>query len=351
MGVSQDNGRTARPFEAQVVLVSGGSKGLGLLLAREYGLQGAHVIILSRNASDLDQAKARLAQWGVESTSSYVCDVRNRQAVKDLAETIETEHKGIDVLVNNAGVIEVGPVATMSEESFDDAMNTMFWGTAIPTLSFLESMRRRRSGTIVNITSVGGKVAVPHLLPYTSAKFAAVGFSEGLSAELAGTGIHVLTVVPGLMRTGSFLNALFAGKKSAEFTWFALGSSAALLSLDAEVAAKRIVKATAGRERELILSPLANLGARVNGLMPGITTRVMSAVTRVMPAATAPSTEAERGDYVMQEMNSKALDRALTWGMNAAEKVQPSESVHRARAHDAGAVALSQRETRLDGEA
>src|SRR5215470_1439142 len=81
----------------------------------------------------------------------------------------------------------------------------------------------------VNITSIGGVVSVPHLLPYTCAKFAAVGLSEGLRAELGQEGIHVTTVVPGLMRTGSYVQAHFQGQQEREFTWFALGATLPLL--------------------------------------------------------------------------------------------------------------------------
>jgi short-subunit dehydrogenase len=263
-----------------------------------------------------------------------VCDVRDRQAARDLITDLDRGSNGIDVLVNNAGVIQVGPLELLTEADFDDAMNTMFWGAVVPTLAVLNGMRRRRKGMIVNITSVGGKVPVPHMMPYTSAKFAAVGFSEALSQELAGSGVHVLTVVPGLMRTGSFLNAFLQGRKSAEFTWFSLGSSLPLVSTDAESAARRIVKATLNRERELILTPLANLGVRVHGTMPGITSTIMSLVSRVMPSSRAGGIEQERGDHVMQSMNSRGLERALSWGMNAAEQFQPVESVRRAKVRE-----------------
>jgi NAD(P)-dependent dehydrogenase (short-subunit alcohol dehydrogenase family) len=102
----------------------------------------------------------------------------------------------IDLLVNNAGEIQAGPLESMALEDFERALRIMFWGTVYPTWTVLPQMRERQSGRIVNITSIGAKVAVPHLLPYTCAKFAMIGFSEGLRAELAGKGIQVVTIAP-----------------------------------------------------------------------------------------------------------------------------------------------------------
>src|SRR5207253_3425233 len=147
----------------------------------------------------------------------------------------------VDVLINNAGVIAVGPWQTQTLDDFREMLEIQFWGVVHMTLSVLPGMVERGSGRIANVTSIGGKVSVPWLLPYNSAKFAAVGFSEGLRAEVAGDGVTVTTVVPGLMRTGSYGNALFKGKHEAELTWFALGASLPGISMDAERAARQIV--------------------------------------------------------------------------------------------------------------
>jgi short-subunit dehydrogenase len=135
----------------------------------------------------------------------------------------------------------------------------------------------------VNIASIGGKVSVPHLLPYGAAKFATVGFSEGLAAEVERDGVHVVTVIPGLMRTGSYLRAEFEGKPSEEFTWFALGSTLPLISMDAERAARRIVRAIRRGEREPILSLPAQVLARTHGLFPGSVVAALSLVNRLLP--------------------------------------------------------------------
>ncbi|HEX5368603.1 MAG TPA: SDR family NAD(P)-dependent oxidoreductase [Dehalococcoidia bacterium] len=318
-------GRSRRRAEVagRTVLITEGSKGLGLLLAREFGRLGGRVVIVARDADELELAQQRLRQWGT-AAEARICDVRDRAQIEAVVHDVESAYGGIDFLVNNAGVIEVGPLASLTVADFENAMQTMFWGTLVSVFAALGGMKRRRSGKIVNITSVGGKVSVPHLLPYSSAKFAAVGFSEGLRAELAGTGVGVVTVVPGLMRTGSFLNALFKGRTRFEFGWFSLGASLPLISADAERAAKRIVRAAIDDEPEVIITSLANFGVRFHGIAPGITTLLFSLVARLMPSGQVGVASAVPGREVMPEVS--AISPALALGIRAAREIQPPSS-------------------------
>jgi NAD(P)-dependent dehydrogenase (short-subunit alcohol dehydrogenase family) len=140
------------------------------------------------------------------------CDVTNQEQVRSGVDQA-TQHFGrVDIAVNNAGMIQVGPLATTTPEDFATALHMIFCGTFPPTRAVLPQMRARGCGHIVNITSIGGLVSAPHLLPYTCAKFAAVGLWEGLQAELGQVGIRVTTVVPGLMCTGSYVQARFKGQ-------------------------------------------------------------------------------------------------------------------------------------------
>jgi short-subunit dehydrogenase len=252
-------------------------------------------------------------------------DVSDREAVEQPIAKVTRHYGAVDVLVNNAGIIQVGPVQTMSVEDYHRALDVMFWGVVYPTLAVLPQMRARRRGRIVNITSIGGLVSVPHLLPYNCAKFAAVGFSEGLRAELARESISVTTIVPGLMRTGSAVNALMKGRREQEFTWFSLGASLPLVSMDAERAARQIVRAAKRGEAERILSIPAALLARFHGLFPGLTTNLLGLVNRVLPRpgaetpGSAPST-AERGMDVQRRVRSPLFHFATTWGRKAARR-------------------------------
>jgi NAD(P)-dependent dehydrogenase (short-subunit alcohol dehydrogenase family) len=270
--------RSRRALRGQRVLVTGGSRGLGLLLAREFRRRGCRVAICARDAAELAEAKQRLGGDVVTA----VCDVGDAAAVRSTVEDVSRQLGGIDVLVNNAGQIEVGPLDQLREEDFDRALRVMLWGILHATFAVLPQMRARRRGRIVNITSIGGRLSVPHLLPYSVAKFAAVGFSEGLRAELAGSGVRVVTVVPGLMRTGSYLNARFRGRRDAELAWFAAGATLPGISIDAERAARHIVVAAARGRSDLVISVPAKLAAAFHGLFPGTTADLLGLVDRLL---------------------------------------------------------------------
>ena len=219
-----------------VVLITGGSRGLGLGLAREFARRGCRIVICGRDEDALTRARDELETpvpifWRSPATSAM--------DVKSIGwwPRPPNDFGPIDILVANAGQIGVGPFATTTEADFENALDVMFWGVLRPIRAVLPAMRTRGRGRIVTITSIGGKVSVPHLMPYSAAKFAAVGLSEGLRAELAGTGIRVTTVVPGLMRTGSHLNVEFRGNPDAEYAWFSLGASLPVVSMDAARAA------------------------------------------------------------------------------------------------------------------
>ena len=277
--------RRGHPLElqGQVVLITGGSRGLGYALARELAGRGARLAICARNEGPLEQARRELAAMGADVLAAR-CDVADREQVERFVRQATERFGGVDVLVNNAGVITVGPLQAQTPRDFEEAMGVMFWGAVYPTLAVLPQMLSRKRGRIVNITSIGGKVSVPHLLPYNCAKFAAVGFSEGLRAELAKEGIGVVTVVPGLMRTGSHVNALFKGRHHAEFTWFGLGASLPVTSLSAETAARQIVEALRRDDAEVLLTWQAGLLARLHGLFPGLSTELLGLANRFLPA-------------------------------------------------------------------
>lgn len=308
-------------LRGQVALITGGSRGLGLLLARELGHAGCRVAICARDAAELERARRWLEQRGVD-TLTLACDVSDAGAVEAMVAEIARRWSPVDVLVNNASIIQVAPMRAMSRQDFADAMDVNFWGTVHATLAVLPRMLERGRGRIANITSIGGKVAVPHLLPYTAAKHATVGFSEGLAAELAREGIRVTTIVPGLMRTGSYLNALFDGDRRAEFTWFSLGATLPGVSMDAERAARQIVRAIRRGERERILSLPAALLARAHGVAPATTLAVLAAVNRLLPSADGRDLGAARGGEVAQGMHAPVLTAVTRLGRTAARRFQ-----------------------------
>src|SRR5579883_1649936 len=268
-------------WSGKVVVITGASRGLGFALAKEAARHGARVAICARDQRELEAARRQIGMDAEVGT--YVCDVTNNDEVVSWINTVLRDFGRIDVLINNAGVISVGPFEAQTLSDFQEAMDVMYWGMVYATLAVLPHMKARQQGSIANITSIGGKVSVPHLLPYSSAKFAAVGFSEGLHAELAKSGIHVTTVAPGLMRTGSHLNAYFKGDHHGEFTWFSLGATLPFTSISAEAAARKIIRAIRHHRAEVILSPQAKAIALIHGVAPGLTSEMMAIANRVLP--------------------------------------------------------------------
>jgi NAD(P)-dependent dehydrogenase (short-subunit alcohol dehydrogenase family) len=306
-------------LRGKVVLITGGSRGLGLQLAREFGSRGAVIAICARDRQELERAKADLTQRGVRAYS-VVCDVTDRAQVEAMVHEVERSLGTVDVLVNNAGVIEVGPVSEMNVADFERAMGVMFWGALYPTLAVVPAMRARRSGSIVNITSIGAKVSVPHLVPYACAKFAALALSEGLASELSSSGIRVTTIVPGLMRTGSHLKAEVKGQHRKEYGLFATGAATPLVSIGAERAARSIVKATIRGDRQKILSVPATLLAHLNGAFPAFTGHLLSLVSRLLPSASVSgSGQVRTGADVEAEFNSAFWKTVTEPGRRAAE--------------------------------
>jgi NAD(P)-dependent dehydrogenase (short-subunit alcohol dehydrogenase family) len=311
-------------LEGRVVIVTGGSRGLGFLLAREFLGQGAKVAICARDDEELFRAERELQSETGEQVLAYRCDVSDPTQVQQFVQLVSRRLGTPDVLVNNAGVIEVGPLESMDHDDFRQAMDVMFWGVLNPTLAVLPYMREKHSGRIVNITSIGGLVSVPHLLAYCSAKFAATGFSEGLRAELAGTGIRVTTVTPGVMRTGMHVNAQYKGHGREEFRWFSVGAGAPVISMDAERAARQIVRAAKRGEAQRILSLPANVLARLHGVAPGLTTGIASLANRVLPSDGV-SSKPFRGADLERSLDSRLYRTVTIWGRKAAERFQHHE--------------------------
>ena len=254
----------------KVVLIAGGSRGLGLVMARQMLQQGAHVAIAARDGPELTRAHNHLRPDD-ERVLPVECDITDRGQVEAMVHTVQQSFGRINILINNAGTIQVGPAELMTLKDYEEAMNVHFWGSLYSILAVLPAMRQRREGRIVNIASIGGKVSVPHLLPYSASKFALVGLSEGLRAELAKDGIVVTTVCPGLMRTGSPRHAFFKGQHRAEYAWFSISDALPLISQSAERAAKRIIAACKRGDAEVVLSLPAKLAVLVHGILPGPT--------------------------------------------------------------------------------
>jgi short-subunit dehydrogenase len=268
-------GKKSSSMAKKVVVITGGSRGLGLALAEEFGRHGAMIVLAARDRAELERAKGMLLQKGAIEGAKHVltvpCDLTDKDDAHHLISRTIKSFGRVDVLINNAGVIHVGPVEKQTFAMYESAMNTNFYAMLHTTYAALPDMLRRQEGSIVNIASIGGKSPVPHLAPYTASKFAAVGFSESLHAELRPKGIRVTTVNPALMRTGSYPNAKVVGKQNDEYGWFALSASIPGLAHSVPAAARQIFKAVAAGKAEIEVGFEAYLAARLHGLSPTTT--------------------------------------------------------------------------------
>jgi NAD(P)-dependent dehydrogenase (short-subunit alcohol dehydrogenase family) len=291
----------------RVVLIAGGSRGLGLVLAREFAKAGARVAVCARDDRELARVRDEFANNGW-ALVAVACDVGVRADVGRVIQTVSEQLGDIEILVNCAGTILVGPAENQDRESFEDAMQTNFWGPFYMTDGVVGPMKAKRFGRIVNITSIGGKIAFPHLLPYSTSKFAIVGYSEGLRVELAKHNVFVTTVCPGLMRTGSPRNALFTGQTEKEYAWFTISDSIPVASISAVSAARKIIDACVHGDAEIHLGISAKIGTIVQGCAPGVTAELLTLVERMMPDALPRQTEAKKGS----ESESEVTDNPIT---------------------------------------
>jgi short-subunit dehydrogenase len=261
-----------------VVLITGGSRGLGLAIASRFAHNPVRLVLASRNLAELQHAQVTLltqfAHLRPEDFHLVAADLSQPEEAQRLITEAISRFGRIDVLINNAGIIDVGPIESQTLDIFERTMQINFFAALYTTWAALPHLRRQQplSGShrasIVNIASLGGKIAVPHLLPYTAAKFALVGFSEGLHAELRHKGIRVTTVCPGLMRTGGEDHANFLGITDAERRWFNFAATMPVIAVSAKHAANKIFHAVAAGRAEITISPQAWLAARIAGAFP-----------------------------------------------------------------------------------
>ncbi len=298
-------------FAGKVVLVSGGSRGLGLEVARQLRREGATIALLARDPEELARAEADLlTKHGAGEVMTIACDLSKREDIKAAVATVTGRFGRLDVLINNAGTIQVGPLANLTPEDFEETMQLHFWGNFHLIWEALPSLRGRRGARIVNVASIGGKIAIPHLAPYSASKFALVGLSNALGVELARESVRVTTVAPGLLRTGSHVNAKFKGQHAKEFDWFATSDNVPGFSVSVEYAARKIVEACRRGQPSLTFPPQMRAAEIAQAVFPNLTAHVLALANRfVLPK---PSTRPD-GNEAWSGERSRSREVTPAW--------------------------------------
>jgi NAD(P)-dependent dehydrogenase (short-subunit alcohol dehydrogenase family) len=291
-----------RRGQRKVVVITGGSRGLGFALAERYGRSGAQLVLAAREDDELHEARAALLKRRAVRHEDDIllvsADLSDEQQASGLIAHALEAFGRIDILINNAGIIEVGPAEDQPLAAYRRAIETNFYAALYTTYAALPYLLARHEAagkhapatghaSIVNIASIGGKFPVPHLLPYVASKFALTGFSEGLHAELRHKGIRVTTVCPGLMRTGGEVHAQFTGQAEREKTWFYAAARTPILAASVQHAARRIVRAVEDGRAEITITPQAWFAARMHGLCPETTQRAAALVNQLLLPAPA----------------------------------------------------------------
>ncbi len=281
-------------FAGKCIVITGGSRGLGLEMGRIWAAEGASIALCSRTQDEVEAAVDELSEYGCP-VYGEVCDVSDEAQVCRFLSGVSQRFGPVDVLVNNAGIISAGPLDCVTLDDYRRTMEVHFWGPLYTMQAVIPEMRRRGWGRIVNISSIGGKVSFPHLLPYCASKFALTGLSEGLRSELAACGIAVTTVCPGMMRTGSPRNAEFKGQHRAEYAWFSIASSLPLVSLNSTRAARRIVEACRRGTAEVALSLPVEIAVRAHAIAPELSAFLLKKISEYLPSSIGGECDPRKG--------------------------------------------------------
>ncbi|MDD9148588.1 MULTISPECIES: SDR family NAD(P)-dependent oxidoreductase [unclassified Sporolactobacillus] len=245
-------------LDKKVVVITGASSGVGRETALLCAEKGAETVLIARNSEKLKNAERKIRERG-DSAGSFTLDVRNCGQVEKVFGEIAGKYGRIDVLVNCAGIGQFAPLVSTDMEDVKKMFSVNVIGLMACTKAVLPLMIRQKSGQIVNVASIAGKLATPKSTVYAATKHAVLGFSNGLRMEVEDKGIRVTAVNPGPIRTAFFETADPAGTYAARVGPF---------MLDPKTVARRIVQAVEKKKREISLPWYMGLAAKIYQLFP-----------------------------------------------------------------------------------
>ncbi|QDV35768.1 SDR family NAD(P)-dependent oxidoreductase [Tautonia plasticadhaerens] len=278
-------GRRRIELPGRVVVITGAANGLGLLVAREAARRGARLALVDQDGEGVDRAARELVGEGAPEALAVPIDVADRDAVEAMMAGVVGRFGRVDVLINNAALMMVAPLESVTLDDLRRVLGVNFWGGVYCTLAALPHMRAQGGGRIGNVVSIGGRIAPPHMLPYSAAKFAFSGFTKGIQSELADENILVTGFYPAMIRTGGHTHALIKGDREAEYAWFAAGDVTPITASSAHAAAVRFLQAICDGDPEAPVSAAARLGPIVEAIAPGWFAELNALVERSLPRA------------------------------------------------------------------
>ncbi len=261
-------------LEQKVAVVTGGSMGIGEAIAHRFHNEGASVAIASRDLSRAEAARARLGHS--DRTLAMACDVRRRGDLEALLAATLARFGRVDIWVNNAGHGLLDSVESMSLADCRSMFDTNLFGAIEAMQLVIPQMKRQGGGTVVNISSVAGHIAVPYMGAYCATKSALNAIGRVARVELAGTGVHVMTVCPGYVATDFAANAVKGANRKRI-------SGAVRRGIPAERVASAVLRGYLARKREVVVPARDRLLIKLYQSAPRLLEAAMARMLKPAP--------------------------------------------------------------------
>lgn len=258
-------------LSGKVTVITGASMGIGEAIAKLFVAHGAQVVLLSRDSGRLEAARSRIGH--PDQTLALTCDVRHREEVDRVIGLIMHHFQRIDLWINNAGHGLLDSVATMRMSDCSEMFETNFFGAVEAMQAVIPIMKQQSSGTIINISSVAGHIPLPFHAAYSATKFAMNAIGKASRVELAGSGIHVMTVCPGYVRTDFGANAIKGNEQKQV-------RPAAARGISAERVARAVLRGYIKDKREMIVPWTMHPVVKIYQLFPGLVEWSMKRMAR-----------------------------------------------------------------------
>lgn len=257
--------------EGKVVVVTGGSMGIGEAIAKVFSDAGASVVVASRDLGRSEAARQRMGR--PEHTLAAACDVRRRQDIAALIEATLARFSRIDVWVNNAGFGLMDPIHLMDLAACRDMFETNLFAVVECMQQVVPVMKRQGGGAIINISSVAGSIAVPYMAAYGATKHALNAITRGSRVELMDEGVAVINVCPGYIATDFAANAV-KGPNAKRL------ARAAKVGISAERVAQATLRAYEKRKREVVVPWRDRLFIKLYQFWPQLLENAMKGMLR-----------------------------------------------------------------------